>query len=437
MHILPTEAATMKRTLLLALSLILSLTAARSQSPREAIKANPALSAGCYRAYPDQDLPRLTPTPKGYEPFYISHYGRHGSRWLIEPEEYSFVIAQLQKAAKYHKLTAKGEETLQKLLQLQQAAEGRLGELTELGAEQHRGIARRMFKNFPEVFKGHAAIDARSTTIIRCILSMSNELQTLKALNPKLHVTEDASQHDMYYMKHTQEPLQKYKQKAAVVNHDFRKKHTHHTRFMARLVNDPSFVADSLDVPSFLYYFHGIAGNMQSHRMDMDFFELFTDDELYDLWLMDNVMWYAYQAAAPQTDSMCPFSQKPLLTNIIETADKAIAEGRNQATLRFGHDTVIVPLAALMEVGNIGIRVDDLEMLADQWQNYNIVPMGTNMQIVFYKQKGKPASQDDILVKVLYNEHEMTLPVGEVHAPYYRWSTLRSYYLQKLSTYNE
>ena len=155
-------------------------------------------------------------------------------------------------------------------------------------------------------------------------------------------------------------------------------------------------------MPSTLYYFHGIAGNMQSHRMeDMSFFDLFTDEELYDLWQMDNVMWYVYQAAAPQTDSMCPFSQKPLLTNIIEKADKAIREGVSQATLRFGHDTVIVPLAALMEVGNIGIRVDDLETLADRWQKYNIVPMGTNMQIIFYKQKGKRATPDDVLVKVL------------------------------------
>ncbi|MDD6472246.1 MAG: histidine acid phosphatase [Bacteroidales bacterium] len=427
----------MRRILLPALFLFLTLTV-QAQSPREAIKANPSLSAGCYRAYPDQNLPRLTPAPEGYEPFYISHYGRHGSRWLIDPEEYGFVIEQLQKAKRYNKLTTTGEETLEKLLRLQQAANGRLGELTELGAEQHRGIAERMYKNFPEVFKGNAAIDAKSTTIIRCILSMSNELQTLKALNPKLQISEDASQHDMYYLKHTQEPLKKYKQKAAAVNKEFRKKHTHHTRFIAQLINDASFAADSLDVPSTLYYFHGIAGNMQSHRMeDMSFFDLFTDEELYDLWQMDNVMWYVYQAAAPQTDSMCPFSQKPLLTNIIETADKAIREGVSQATLRFGHDTVIVPLAALMEVGNIGIRVDDLETLADRWQNYNIVPMGTNMQIIFYKQKGKRATPDDVLVKVLYNEHEMTLPVGEVQAPYYRWSTLRTYYLEKLSTYDE
>ena len=27
------------------------------------------------------DVPALTPAPKGYDPFYLSHYGRHGSRY--------------------------------------------------------------------------------------------------------------------------------------------------------------------------------------------------------------------------------------------------------------------------------------------------------------------------------------------------------------------
>ena len=27
------------------------------------------------------DAPALTKAPKGYKPFYISHYGRHGSRY--------------------------------------------------------------------------------------------------------------------------------------------------------------------------------------------------------------------------------------------------------------------------------------------------------------------------------------------------------------------
>ena len=40
----------------------------------------------------------------------------------------------------------------------------------------------------------------------------------------------------------------------------------------------------------------------------------------------------------------------------------------------------------------------------------------------------------DILVKVLLNEHEALLPVKPVMGPYYRWSDLKAYYEKKLAT---
>ena len=51
-------------------------------------------------------------------------------------------------------------------------AYNRWGELTPLGAEQHKQIARRMYKRFPSVFKDSVWVDAKSTVVIRCILSI-------------------------------------------------------------------------------------------------------------------------------------------------------------------------------------------------------------------------------------------------------------------------
>ena len=62
---------------------------ASSQTAREEIKANLYLSGSNYLDYDRQlSTTPLTPTPKGYEPFYMSHYGRHGSRWLIGEGDY-------------------------------------------------------------------------------------------------------------------------------------------------------------------------------------------------------------------------------------------------------------------------------------------------------------------------------------------------------------
>ena len=69
------------------------------------------------------------------------------------------------------------------------------------------------------------------------------------------------------------------------------------------------------------------------------------------------------------------------------------------------------------------------------------------MRIVLYQTGGVRARQavdlypfvdgnkaEDILVKVLLNEHEAILPVTPVQGPYYRWSDLRAYYEKKLAT---
>lgn len=139
---------------------------------RDDFKAHPKMSANNYQAYPDSVLPVLTPAPEGYEPFFINHYGRHGSRWLINGKKYTYPLLMLEKGERNGKLTQRGQEVLNILREVHEASKGRLGELSDLGAEQHQGIARRMYHNFPQVFKDGATVTARSTIVIRCILSM-------------------------------------------------------------------------------------------------------------------------------------------------------------------------------------------------------------------------------------------------------------------------
>ena len=54
---------------------------------RDAFQRHASLSASNYVAYrgPHQ---LLTPAPEGKHPFYLSHYGRHGSRYLSHPQTY-------------------------------------------------------------------------------------------------------------------------------------------------------------------------------------------------------------------------------------------------------------------------------------------------------------------------------------------------------------
>ena len=115
--------------LLLVLLVGLTLTA----GVREDFKANPLLSANNYQAYPASGFPALTAAPAGYEPFFINHYGRHGSRWLIREKSYTLPIDMLEKGERDGKLTRRGAEVLAILRDLRASAQGRDGR-----AERHR-----------------------------------------------------------------------------------------------------------------------------------------------------------------------------------------------------------------------------------------------------------------------------------------------------------
>ena len=405
-----------------------------AQTAREEIKANKYLSGSQYLDYnrrlPDEPL---TPAPKGYKPFYMSHYGRHGSRWLIAENSYIGPRNTLREAKEQGKLTPLGEETLRKIEAFEPTSVDRLGDLSTVGERQHHGIGMRMAQNFPEIFKTkNVPIDARSTVVNRCILSMIAECEELAAANPSARFHNDVSESLQYYLNQPWDGLVKETGNDGKLRREvWRDKYTHPSRLMQALFNDQQWVFNNLRASSFMRSLFEIATNMQSHDTDIELFSLFTEDEIYDLWRQNNIAWYLNYGPAPQTKGIMPFSQRNLLRNIIETADTVT---QTQATLRFGHEVCVMPLACLLELDNCAVQLENLDELDQYWQNYKIFPMGCNIQLIFYRPK---KGSGDILVKALLNEREATLPVKTDSHPYYKWADLRQYYLDKLARFDE
>ncbi len=434
----------MNRIALLALCLLCCNIVA-AQTAQEELKANRYLSGSNYLDYDRQlSTEPLTPAPKGYEPFYMSHYGRHGSRWLIGENDYQTPLSILRDAHQAGKLTAEGEAVLKKLEDFHPTTIKRLGELTTVGERQHHGIGSRLAKNFPEIFKAkNVPIDARSTVVIRCILSMEAECEELAAANPTARFHNDVSESFQYYLNQDwSDRLRRASRKSRGVRNEYERKYSHPERLMKVLFNDQSYVYDNVRASSLMRQLFEVAANMQSHDTDIELYSLFTDEEVYDQWRIRNVGWYLEYGAAPQSDGIMPFSQLNLLRNIIETADTIVPvpvvaaspATTPQATLRFGHEVCVMPLACLLELGQCGTQVEDLDKLDEVWRNYRIFPMACNIQLVFYRPK---KGDGDILVKALLNEREVTLPTQPVSGPYYRWADLRQYYLDKIQKFND
>lgn len=394
-------------------------------------------ATGNYLAYPipAEGIPTLSPAPKGYVPFHMEHYGRHGSRWRINPAEYSNAMEIMQKAHDNGKLTPRGEELFEEISIIVNDSKGRLGELTPLGHRQHRGIANRMAKNFPEIFNESTLLDAKSTEVIRCILSMANEVTELQRLFPEMPINMDASQTTQNILNYNNldTVARQLNDAAQPYLQAYRESLPKPDAFFDKLFTDRQFVRDSIGEAEAFKAIYDLAINTQSHDNYKPFLDVFTEEEMLNEWKARNARWYIMFGNTPLTNNRTFYNQRVLLRNIIESADTAMMSPRVSANLRFGHDTMLMPLGILMELDDLAYETSDLTTLADNWRDYEIFPMAGNIQIVFYRPEKKDYQLEDILVKVLLNEKETSLPIKPVEGNYYRWSDLRDYYLKKIS----
>lgn len=415
------------------LALFVTLQAA---TPQEEVTSNYNRSGSNHYAYPipaDMPVPELSAAPAGYEAFYMSHYGRHGSRWLTSSRTYENPVKQLERADSAGVLTLQGQRLLRSLRQVNDAAWQRAGDLSDVGADQHQAIAGRMVDNFPTIFSDGATIDARSTVVIRCILSMQNETMIMRARNPRMNITTDASYHDMYYMGwgYGEDTLANHiRDDMKLITDSIYAAEVRPERFLQSIITDSVFAANEIDGQQLMRDVFDIAGSLQGHyQFDyMNLFYLFTNDEIFHLWRLKNIYWYVNWANCPLNGNRMPFIERALLRDMIAKADEAIDSNKEGASLRFGHETCLLPLACLMELDNVNYSTTDLDNLHLYWQDYNIFPKACNIQMVLYR----PISgSGDILVKVLLNEHEAKLPVA-TDGPYASWNDLKDYYKAKL-----
>lgn len=414
--------------LLLGTAFVLPL---HAQTTKEETLSDLNRTGGVYYAYPVPDK-ALTPAPKGYEPVYVSHFGRHGSRYLISDNDVAWVARLMHQADEAGALTPYGKEILARLDTLMVETDGRSGDLSPLGVRQHKGIATRMADAYPQIFGDKdSKITARSTLVPRCILSMAAFCEALKEFNPSLDISRESSDRYVRYLNYHTPDHGQYttggKWKTAYEN--FKREHTNSDRLVASLFNDPEFVKTYVDPDGLMWGFYWIASDMQNVETQVDFHDLFTPDELFDLWQVFNYIFYVNDSAFAGNGTYVTDNALPQLANIIESADAALSSGHRGADLRFAHDGNLIPLAATLHLKDCDLVEADPENFYKAFSDWKIAPMAGNIQIVFFRNKKKSS---DILVKFLHNERETSVPVQTDKYPYYRWEDVKAYYLPML-----
>ena len=179
------------------------------------------------------------------------------------------------------------------------------------------------------------------------------------------------------------------------------------------------------------------AGTIQhtTLRDSLTLYDLFSTEDLYRHWRRQNAWWYINYGPSQLTGGRQPYMQRRPLRQMINMGDSIMTLDFPMLHLRHTLETVVMPLVCLLELDGYGQSVASLDSL-DQtgWADYRIAPMGGNIQMVHYR---RDPQDQDVLVKVLLNEHEATLPVATDCAPYYHWRDVREYYLKKIDAYEK
>lgn len=422
---------TINRSLTIGLLLIFTSVALAQTSKKEIFK-DIYRTGSNYFAYPGPKAKALTKAPEGYAPFYISHYGRHGSRYMSNNEYYVTAINKLDSARQMGILTALGEDVLAKLRVGYADAWNRDGDLSKLGAQQHHDIAHRMYERFPELLSQPLKIDAKASTSRRVMLSMFNFCQELQRMNPSLEILMDASKHDFRYVVEdlTIQPAvtpqsEAYEQQRSEI---FESAHNP-TRLMASLFTDVKKAEAFVSGRDLMEALYNVAEDLQNvPELNISLIEVFTKDELFNMWQGYNAGWLLNTGLVPGSTPYY-LQQKEVLDSIVSTADKVILAGMPTATLRFSHDSSVLPLTYLLGLKEAMGGVTDIKNLYKHISIDKIIPMAANIQIIFYRK----ADSDDILVKFLLNENETSVPALKTDvAPYYHWKDVRAYLTRQL-----
>ena len=418
---------------LLLIALVASVVTLSAQDMREMIKEHPEYASSNLLGYIYKPTPH-TPAPKAYKPFYISTYGRHGSRWHTRPHYYEKAMGYFKQAEAEDALTEWGKNVYARVKAVSEHAAGREGMLTDKGVREHRGIAERMVQNYPEIFstKGgkRCYIECLSTLYPRCILSMAANNERIKELNPEVEFRRATGERYKAFLSKTASIAMISSYAKAEIEDGTIRHFTNPDRFVESIFK-PEYAAkiDKYDAMLRIFY---IATILQNHdEMDITLYDIFTPEELYSLWLFRNMHHYTIFGSSAEFGDLVAAEAIPLMRHIIADVDDVLENGGRSGFMRFGHDMIVVPLINFLEMEGRCARVSlaEVDKVHTVWQDVNITSMAANVQMVFYRNK-----QGEVLVKVLHNEAEVRLPVVSDVAPYYRWEDFRKYYMARIES---
>ncbi|MBQ4344559.1 MAG: histidine-type phosphatase [Muribaculaceae bacterium] len=368
--------------------------------------------------------------PDSLTPILINHVGRHGSRYPASATHCLAMRRALQTADSIGSITTLGKELLKLTETAISRANGQWGALDSLGMAEQRGIASRMLANYPTLFN-NAKINAISSYSPRCVMSMFSFTHQLSRLNNRIELFTASGRSHSVLMRPFDIDASYAEFRNAnewKIPYDEYTKATIPTTALKRVLGDkyPYEQIDAQELALTQYY---VIAGMSAMMMQCDASKYFTTEEYNALWSCFNLRQYLQRTATTISTTPAEIASQ-LLIDLITTTDNATkGDGQYSVILRFGHAETLMPLLSLMRLKGCYYLTNYFDTVARNWQDFNVVPMSANLQIVLFR-----SNKGDYYIRIDHNEHPIAL-LPDSDKIYIPWDDAKEHLMRFIPLY--
>lgn len=390
-----------------------------------------------------------TKAPKDYDLVFINYVGRHGSRHLSSSKYDKTLFELLSIAEKDGEITDLGKELKNEISKLMKVEEGNYGLLTIKGKKELENIGRRTAINNEKLFTQKSQIIAHATYSDRAQESRDEFLKGLTKEVNSLSVTSS------FYDEFKDPYLRPYdiaeKYIAFEENGEWNSIFEEYTKrevgkkfdkeVLSKLMSEKFFnklekgefklkdesgkvkLKNPTEAVSNLYNLYIISAALKEEGT-FEFKKYFTEEQL--AWYESVISMEDYLQKGPSITSLPTDIIAPLVKEMIDSTENGLKNPKLAGIFNFAHAETIIPLVSFLEIGTSNVSSNKPEEILKNWNASEVSPMGANIQWLIY------SNGQDMLVKMLQNEKEVSFPIKTSTYPYYKWEEIKLYYQTKV-----
>lgn len=353
----------------------------------------------------------------------INHVGRHGARYMASGKNADKVRRLLLSARDKRTITPRGRMLLALTEKIIKESNGRWGALDTLGKAEQRWLAARMSGTFSKILNNkEVTVRAISSYVPRCVMSMYEFSHQLARQNTRSEIYTSSGRQNNELMRFFEldATYKEFENSSRVKNtiREFADK-VLSKGMLTRFVGT-GYPMDGIDLYDNLMPIYSVLAGTAAIEMRCDIGKYYTREEFNALWSVFNLKQYLTHSASSLSE-LPAIAAKPLLANLIATTDSFIAGAdKTPVLLRFGHAETIMPLVALMHLPGCRFVSENLDEVAENWRDFDIVPMAANVRLVLLRSR-----TGRYYVRVDLNEKPVNLvPDAPLYVP---WEEAKAY----------